>query len=102
MNIDIWSDFVCPFCYIGKRKIAQALESFENREELTVQWRSFQLSAGAVTNPSITVYESLAAEKGWSVEETRRISDQVTQSAAQVGLEYNFDRAVPANTLKAH
>lgn len=102
MKVDIWSDFVCPFCYIGKRKFEQALEQIDFADQLEVRWHSYQLSPGVQTDPSVTIHEYLAREKGWSVEQARRINGQVTGMAAEAGLKYDFDRAIPANTLNAH
>lgn len=102
MKIEIWSDVVCPFCYIGKRKFEHALSQFPNNEEIEIEWKSFQLSPDLVTNPNKTVYEFLSEHKGMSVEHAKNLSNQVALTAQKVGLPYNFDIAVPANSFNAH
>jgi len=69
IKVEIWSDVVCPFCYIGKHKFEKALEKFPYRENVQVEWKSFQLDPFAVTNPELKTMEHLAAEKGWSMEQ---------------------------------
>lgn len=93
---------MCPFCYIGKRKFELALATFPNKEHIEIEWKSFQLQPELLSNPSISVYEHLAQSKGWSLAQTKQISAQVSQTAAQVGLTYDFDKAVVANTFMAH
>ncbi len=102
MDIEIWSDFICPFCYIGKRKFEIALEKFPHREHVNVTWRSFELSPGVTPEPGQNVYDYLAGRKGQSREWAVQAHAHVTQLAKAVGLEYNFDKAVVANTFDAH
>lgn len=102
INIDIWSDIVCPFCYIGKRNFEAALEQNGLKDKVDVTWHSFELSPDAETNPEATIYEDLATRKGWTVENSRQIHKQVTETAKEAGLDYNFDIAVPANSKNAH
>ncbi|MEX0771630.1 MAG: DsbA family oxidoreductase [Balneolales bacterium] len=102
MKVDIWSDIMCPFCYIGKRKFEHALEQFEHKNKITIQWRSFQLAPELETDPSKTTYEYLAEKKGWTLDYTKQVHAQLTESAREVGLNYNFDDAIPANSFNAH
>lgn len=102
MKVEIWSDVVCPFCYIGKRKFENALQDFAHRADVEVVWRSFELMPNIAPVPGESIYESLAKNKGISVAEGRRMTDHVTAAAKEVGLQYDFDRAVPANTFLAH
>lgn len=102
MKVEVWSDIVCPFCYMGKRKFEMALDQFPYKDKVQVEWKSFLLNPDAKTDTSINVYDYLARQKGWSTEKAREVNRQVTEAAAGVGLEYNFDKAVVANTLKAH
>ncbi|RAJ08566.1 putative DsbA family dithiol-disulfide isomerase [Chitinophaga skermanii] len=102
MKVDIWSDVRCPFCYIGKRKFEQALEQFDHKENIEVVWHSFQLDANTVSMPGKSIYEYLAEKKGMSVEQSKQMHAQVTASAAEVGLEFNFDKTVISNTFDAH
>jgi len=101
MQIEIWSDIVCPFCYIGKRKFEQALESFPQRDQVEIVWKSFQLDPDA--SATGTDYQkNLSERKGWSLEQTRQITQNVTEMAAKVGLQYHFEKAIAANSLDAH
>lgn len=102
ISIDVWSDIVCPFCYIGKRNFEAALEQKGLKDNVEVTWHSFELAPDAVTNPDGNVYEDLAARKGWTVENTKQMHQQVTDRAKEAGLDYDFDRAVPANSRNAH
>jgi len=102
MKIEIWSDVVCPFCYIGKRKFEAALNEFPGRGNVEIEWKSYQLSPVMKTDPSKSIHQYLAEHKGISLEEAKQLNDSVTEIAAQVGLVYNFDKAVVANSFKAH
>jgi predicted DsbA family dithiol-disulfide isomerase len=102
MKIEIWSDIVCPFCYIGKRKFENALDQFAHKNEVQVEWKSFQLNPEMQTDKNKNIYQYLAERKGWSVEQSRNIHEQMARTAKEVGLNYNFDKAVPANTFNAH
>jgi len=102
MKVEIWSDVMCPFCYIGKRRFEQALDKFENKNAVEVEWKSFQLNPNAVTNPDINIHQYLAKIKGISLEQAKEMNDYVTGMAAEVGLTYNFDQAIVANSFKAH
>ena len=102
MKVQIWSDVQCPFCYIGKRRFEEALFGFEHSNVIEIEWKSFLLNPTLKTDPSISVYQSLSDSKGWQMDYTRQVSNQVTEMAAQVGLNFNFDQAVVANSFNAH
>lgn len=102
MKVEIWSDVMCPFCYIGKRKFENALAQFPQKENVEVEWKSFQLNPELVNNSGQSVHEYLAERKGWTLSYARQLNEQVTGMAAEVGLEYNFDKAVVANSFDAH
>lgn len=102
MKVEIWSDIMCPFCYIGKRRFEQALEQFEYADNITIEWRSFQLNPGLKTDPDISINEYLAESKGWPLEHARKMNQRVTDMAAEIELEYNMDQAVVANSFDAH
>jgi len=102
MKIEIWSDVVCPFCYIGKRKMEKALEKFPFKDQVEIEWKSFQLNPDQVTNPEINTLEHLSQSKGWSMEQTRQITSNVIEMAKEEGLTFDFENAKVANTLKAH
>lgn len=102
MKIEIWSDVMCPFCYIGKRRFEDALQHFASKDEIEVEWKSFQLNPDMKTDPSININQYLADIKGWNLEYAQNMNAHVTEMAAQVGLTYNFDKAVVANSFNAH
>ncbi|MCC5908561.1 MAG: DsbA family oxidoreductase [Balneolaceae bacterium] len=100
--VDVWSDIVCPFCYIGKRNLENALEESGLTEFVKVVWHSFELAPDAQTNSGATIYEELGKRKGWSTEQSLQIHKQMEQRAKESGLDYDFDQTVPANSFKAH
>jgi predicted DsbA family dithiol-disulfide isomerase len=102
MKVEIWSDVMCPFCYIGKRKFETALAQFPEKEKIEIEWKSFQLNPDMKTEPDKTINEYLAEAKGWSLDYAAQMNDHVTSIAAEVGLEYNMDKAVVANSFDAH
>lgn len=102
MQIEIWSDVMCPFCYIGKRKFEAAMKQFNGSEPIELVWKSFQLSPDMKTQPGKSINQFLAEHKGISVAEAQRMNDYVTQMAKQVGLDYHFDKTVVANSFNAH
>jgi len=102
MKVEIWSDVVCPFCYIGKRKFEKALEGFEAKDKVEIVWRSFQLDPEMEYVPGQSVHEYLGKRKGGSAAEGKRMNDAMTAMAKEVGLEYDFDKAIITNTLDAH
>jgi len=102
MKVEIWSDIMCPFCYIGKRRFEEALAHFPHADQVQVQWRSFELDPTMQTNPQQTIHELLAERKGMSVEQGRQMNTQMAQHAATVGLTFDFDKTIPANTFNAH
>ncbi|RCR70939.1 DsbA family oxidoreductase [Larkinella punicea] len=102
MKVEIWSDVMCPFCYIGKRKFEAALEQFDQKESIEIVWKSFQLNPAQETNPDKSITEYLAEAKGWTLGYAKQMNDYVTNMAAEVGLHYDFDKAVVANSFDAH
>lgn len=102
MQVEIWSDIVCPWCYIGKRRFERALENFEHADEVNITWRSFQLNPDQPRGARESLEESLAAKYGGSVEQVRAMNAQITELAAAEGLEYDFERYNVINTFDAH
>jgi len=102
MKVEIWSDVMCPFCYIGKRRFEAALADFDGRDQVEIEWKSFQLNPDLKTDPSISIHDYLAEIKGWDPSYARDMNNQVTAMAAEVGLQYDMDRAVVANSFDAH
>lgn len=102
MKVEIWSDFICPFCYIGKRRFEEALKQFAHRDEVEVIYRSFELDPNAPKDFDYDVHGLLASKYGMSRERAQAMNADMTKQAADVGLEYRFDTAVPTNTFDAH
>jgi predicted DsbA family dithiol-disulfide isomerase len=102
MKVEIWSDIMCPFCYIGKRKFENALQQFAQQDQVEVVWHSYLLDPEMQQVPGKSIHEVLGEKKGWSAQQARQMNDQVTAMAREVGLVYNLDQAVPANTFSAH
>jgi predicted DsbA family dithiol-disulfide isomerase len=102
MLIEVWSDVVCPWCYLGKRRLERALAGFERAAEVDVVWRSFQLDPSHPKGVRQPVYQMLAAKFGGPVAQVRAMTERVKDLAAQEGLAYDFDRAVSVNTFDAH
>lgn len=101
-KIEIWSDVMCPFCYIGKRKLEAALAQFAERDNVEIVWKSFQLQPDIKTDVSKNSIQHLAESKGWSIDYTRQAIANVVNMAKQVGLHYDFETAVVANSFDAH
>ena len=102
MNIEIWSDVVCPWCYIGKRRFETALSQFGHRAEVDVVWRSFELDPGAPARRMGDNAERLAAKYGMSLDQATASQARLTQMAAQEGLAFRFDLSQSGNTFDAH
>ena len=102
VQIEIWSDIACPWCYLGKRRFAAALATFPHRDRVEVQWRAYELSPDTPTGPGIPLAPALAQRKGLTVEQTTEMFAHVTKVAAGEGLTYDFDRALAVNTFDAH
>lgn len=102
MKVEIWSDVMCPYCYIGKRKFEAALAQFAQKDKVELEWKSFQLAPEMKTQPDMNIHQFLAEHKGVSLSDAKGMNDYVTQMAKQVGLVYNFEKSVVANSFNAH
>ncbi len=102
MKIEIWSDVLCPFCYIGKRNFETALEQFSEKSHIEVIWKSFQLDSGLPEVEKDNYQDYLVKRKGMSADQIKKMIDNVTKSAKQVGLDYHFEKAKIVNSLNAH
>ena len=101
MKIEVWSDYVCPFCYIGKRKFEAALEQFAHADQVEVSYNAFELDPNSKAYDGQDYYEELAKKFG-SIEQVKQMTANVKEQAAQVGLNYDFDKMKPTNTFTAH
>ena len=102
MEVEIWSDVACPWCYVGKRRMEAALERFEGRDGVTVTWRSFELDPQAPRDAEIDVATHLAQKYGMTREQALDSQRRLADLAAPDGLDLHLDRARPANTFDAH
>jgi predicted DsbA family dithiol-disulfide isomerase len=102
MKIEIWSDVACPWCFIGKRRFESALENFEHKDEVEVQWRSYQLDPTLPEHYHGSETEYLSEIKGMPQQQVRQMFEHVTAQAAGEGLAYDFDKIVVANSFMAH
>jgi len=100
VKIEVWSDIVCPWCYLGKRRLETALAEFGH--PVDVEWRSFQLDPTFPMGESRPVYEALAEKTGAGPDQVRAMTAHVSSLAAAEGLEYDFDNSVMVNTFDAH
>ncbi len=102
MKIEVWSDYVCPFCYIGKRRLEEAIESTGLGDKVEVVFKAFELDPNSPATSNETMQEVLAGKYNMSIEEAKGMTDNVVTQAESVGLKYNFSTMKPANTFKAH
>jgi predicted DsbA family dithiol-disulfide isomerase len=102
VKVEIWSDVVCPWCYIGKRRFETALAQFAHRDEVEIIWRSYQLDPRAPRHAEGTATEMLARKYGMSLRHAEAANERVTALAAEEGLEYHLETARHANTFDAH
>lgn len=102
MKVEIWSDVTCTFCYIAKRKFETALTQFKDRDKIEVIWKSFEIAPGFITNSKKYFPEFLAELKNVTLEQSKNMIDDVSNSVKKDGLEINLHKAIPANTFNAH
>jgi predicted DsbA family dithiol-disulfide isomerase len=102
MRVEVWSDVVCPWCYVGKRRLESALEQFPHRDELDVVWRSFELDPAAPRRRDVSAAEHLARKYGMSEAQVAASWARLTSLAAAEGLEFHLDRAQGGSTFDAH
>ncbi|MES2240258.1 MAG: DsbA family oxidoreductase [Bacteroidota bacterium] len=102
LKIQIWSDIMCPFCYIGKRRLENAISEFGHQDAIEIEWKSFQLDPNFIASEDDNLVEHLAEkyrkDKDWAIESL----ENMTQNAANSGLEFHFEKAIMANSLNAH
>jgi predicted DsbA family dithiol-disulfide isomerase len=102
MIVEVWSDVMCPFCYIGKKKFETALAQFSHKEAVEVRWKSFQLDPNVKADDAKNYAQFLAQKKGLSTEQVNGMFANVTEIAAAVGLTLDFNKAIVANSFDAH
>ena len=102
MKVEVWSDYVCPFCYIGKKQLEKAIQDSGYGDQIEVTYKSYLLDPTTPENTTKSVYESLSEKYGSSIEQVKKMTEGVAERAKEVGLNYNFDEMKSANTVKAH
>lgn len=104
LRVDIWSDIACPWCYVGKRHLEQALQGFAHRDDVEIVWRAFELdpSAPRIRDASQSYAERLASKYGMHPQQAQVMIDRMVDTGAKDGLELRFDRIRPGNTFDAH
>ena len=102
MKVEIWSDVVCPWCYVGKRRFEEALSRFEHAEEVDLEWRSFELDPNAPAVVGVPMTQILESKYGMTPGQAETANDRMTGLAAELGLEYHLDRVQAGNTFDAH
>ncbi len=102
MKVEIWSDVVCPWCYVGKRRFEAALARFDHRDEVEVVWRAFELDPSAPNVRDGAYADRLAVKYRMSVPDAHAMIDRMVAAGTADGLDLRFDRARPGNTFAAH
>jgi predicted DsbA family dithiol-disulfide isomerase len=102
MKVEVWSDFACPFCYIGKQRLESALEQFEQKDEVEVVYRSFELDPKAKRDVAFDVHDMLVAKYGMSREQAIEMNKNLSRTAQEAGLDFQFDNLILTNTFDAH
>lgn len=104
MKVKIWSDIMCPFCYIGKRNYEEALSSFPYKDFIETEWQSFQLDPDipALSGASTSTKEYMITRKGISEEQIDQMLKHVERMGAEAGLDFNLKDSLIANTFDAH
>lgn len=102
MKIEIWSDYVCPFCYIGKRKLEQAMNQLAHKDKIEIYYKSYELDPHAEETSDQSIHHLLAKKYDMSVEQMKQMNEKVMRKAAEVGLVYDFDIMKYTNTFDAH
>jgi len=102
VKIEIWSDVVCPFCFIGKKKIEQAVAKLGAEDKVEIIWHSFQLDPDFPTDKAIPSINYLSERKGYPIDQVVGMCGQLTVQGKAYGVDFNFDSALTFNTLNAH
>lgn len=102
MKLEIWSDVMCPFCYIGKRHLEQAMETLPFKDEIAIEWKSFQLNPEYHNTTNEGLYDYLARAKGITPQQAKQLTGNVKEMASNVDLNLEFEKSIPANSFDAH
>ena len=99
MKIELWFDFVCPYCFLGKKNLEIALENFENKDEVTIDYRSYQLRPDAEKNTGINIIENLMKKYNIPKDEAIKNCESVAERLRSVGLDYKYEKQTATNTF---
>jgi protein disulfide-isomerase len=102
LKVQIWSDIMCPFCYIGKRRIEEALNNFEHKGAVTIEWKSFELDPNFIPSSDDNIAEHLAEKYRKDIDWAQNMLDNMTQNTKTAGLDFHFEKTVMANSHNAH
>lgn len=102
IEVEVWSDYVCPFCYIGKRQLEQAIAETGLTGQVEIRYKAFELDATTPKNSTEPVLDSLARKYGTSLDEAQKMTQGVVARAEEVGLQYDFSKMLNQNTIDAH
>ncbi|WKB36570.1 DsbA family oxidoreductase [Terrilactibacillus sp. S3-3] len=102
MKIEVWSDYVCPFCYIGKHRLEKALSQFPHKDQVEIKLKSFELDPNAAEYAGHSIHELLAKKYGMSIEQAKQANQGIARQAAELGLIFDFEKMKPTNTFAAH
>jgi predicted DsbA family dithiol-disulfide isomerase len=102
MDIDVWEELICPYCYIGRHRLETALARLEQPDDIRIRWHGYQLDPGAPRTYSQTLLEKIAVGHGLNAARAVEMQESVRRLAAAEGLVYNFEIARPGNTFDAH
>lgn len=102
IQVEIWSDVVCPFCFIGKKNFEAALEKYSGPEKIEVVWRSFELDPKAERSQQIKIHDLIAKKYGRSVEWAQENNERLTAQGKTIGIDFDFNSIIPTNSFDAH
>jgi predicted DsbA family dithiol-disulfide isomerase len=102
IQIDIWSDIVCPFCYVGKKKLEKAIEKLQITDKIIIQWHSFELAPDFPKNKVIPSTQYLTEVRGYPLAQLQKAQEHLTQQGKEYGITFNFEKALSFNTFDVH
>lgn len=102
MKIEIWSDIMCPFCYMGKKQLDKAIERLPYRDQIEIVWRSFELNPDIAYIPGKSVTQYLSEIKNMPIEDVQRMQEKLVLQGKELDIDFNFDQAPISNSHNAH
>lgn len=102
MKIEIWSDIMCPFCYMGKKQLEKAIERLPYRDQIEIVWRSFELNPDIAYIPGKSVTQYLSEIKNMPIEDVKRMQEKLALQGKELDIDFNFDQAPISNSHNAH